>query len=415
MSQRLHSIYTKPLALLEIGTSKTTCWIIAAQENKTFHIQGTAHQETCGYVRGRVIDLDALSKRIARIVEEAENNAQTRIKSVALTLGGPFLQEKIHKSESNLLGAYVTQADLQRLQQAARLHAEPTTNHVLHIINQDYTLDDQPGIENPKGMIGKTLKGTFQIIFIPHLFLQNLLMAIKKIHLDVFYIAATPYLTGRTLLSRDDQSLGAVLLDCGAGSTSLSTFKHNKLLSFDSIPLGGKHITRDLAYGLDVDLDAAERIKILQGTCLRGLYNTQSNVAYMKPALIHTQTTSFTDERLVDIIAPRVEEIVRCAHKVLKEHEKKRGFLQRVILTGGSSQLIGFKEAATHIFGKQVRISGEPAPQGLHGSVLEFSALTSLLQEINSLKEQDFLSFQPTIPSGQRFFNHILSWFRDNL
>ena len=265
-----HFLRMLPVALLDVGTSKTACWVVRGQGEGTVDVLGVHHQATKGYRSGQITNLEALSGGLASVVERAERVSKERVRYAIVCLPAAMLTSFVDGAEVPLLGTFVGDEDINRLQSTIQARMDKKNLRVLHVIPQGYALDGQRGIENPHGMAGKHLSGRFFVICAEKERIQNLLVAVHKVHLEPVALVAAPYMATFSCLSDDERRLGTVLLDMGAGGVSVVGYRAGAPVLMGHVPQGGDHITRDLAYGLECSTAEAERTKVLQGRCVRG-------------------------------------------------------------------------------------------------------------------------------------------------
>ncbi|MGB0919263.1 MAG: cell division protein FtsA [Holosporaceae bacterium] len=413
MTRRFNRLHVMPIAVLDVGTTKTACWVVRAQENGGFSVIGSAYQESRGFKAGCVSDLGALVKRLSDVVHKAETAAKERVRYAVMSIGGTFLKGQLKRASVPLLGNYVTKEDIARLKADAQVHSHPKENHILHVLPQGYTLDGQGGIDHPEGMLGRTLEGTFYVISVAKQHVQNLLMAIQKAHLEVLYAVASPYAAALSCLTEDERQLGAVVLDIGGGGVSLSGYKEGAFAFMDYVPLGSMHVTKDLAYGLELETAIAERVKILQGSCIRG--GGASNMSFLRRQDAALQHQALSDERLYDIIFPRVDEILTLVKQKLDQTSYFKVPTLRFVLAGGGSQLAGLKEASQNFFGCPVRLAETKMPEGAPEARTDFATIAGMVIDMVVREKQSLAQAFSESLKTKSFFRQITSWFKENL
>ncbi|TGW14481.1 cell division protein FtsA [bacterium NHP-B] len=402
-----------PMAVLDVGTSKAACWIVRVDGDGKAKVLGTHYQESKGYRAGRVVDLLALSSCLASVIEGAEKKSKERVRYGVLSLPPSMLATSVEEVDIALLGTYVTDEDIKRLQETVKSKIDGQTLHVIHIIPQIYALDGQGGIENPRSMMGKRLWCRFLVVCAQKAWMQNLLVAVQRARLEVMAFVAAPYMAGFACLTEDEKQLGTVLLDMGGGTVTMSGYKAGVLMFMDHIDQGGEHITRDLAYGLDCGLTEAERVKVLQGHCFAGKGSLTSFAGHRTKT--NTAMANVSRERLFDIIYPRVESMLTGVQNKIQAHKKPGFWMQRCVLTGGGSQLAGLKELIQNLWGKSVRMAEEENREGTASTTPDFSVLQGTVRFMEAQK--DTLAPGAWLPTfdTRSFLGKIMSWFRENL
>jgi cell division protein FtsA len=400
------------ISVLDVGTHKTCCWVAQA-DGSGFRIVGAGHQATKGYQGGHVKDMAALEASIAGAVHEAERACGETISRVFLNLGGSALKSSMRSGQISVLGKTVTEEDLQRLFLEARLQTDPENYRTLHALPLQYTLDGEKGIENPLGMIGRTLSGSFHCVSIPVSAIQNMLLAVEKAPLEPHALVASAYAAGLSVLTQDERTLGVTVVDIGAGGSAIGVFWGGQIVYTDFVPMGGQHITLDLAQGLETSIMHAERLKVLYGAC----YGSPKDSGDMIQVLSLTEgARSVPRSVLVEIIAPRVEEILQNIYKKLQNCHLAPLLSQRMVLTGGTSQLPGLRELAQERFHLTVRLGKPQAIPGASGSDRpEFSALSGMLKYTQNEEFQRMAGFLGGKKHTLPFFRQMTSWFKENL
>ena len=404
-----HFLRMLPVALLDVGTSKAACWIVRGKSEANIEILGAHHQASQGYRCGQIVDLESLSNCLATVVERAEHASKERVRYAIVCLPARMLTTFTDVAEISLLGNFVSEEDINRLQSTIQARVDKKNLRVVHVIPQTYSLDGQAGIENPRSMTGKRLGGRFFVVCAQKELIQNLLVSVHKIHLEPLALVAAPYMASFACLNEDERRLGTVLLDMGGSGITLMGYRSGVPAFINYVPQGGYHITRDLAYGLECSMVEAERMKILQGSCVRGKSMAVGALGQMG------QELPVSSERLFDIIYPRVEEMLQNVKLVLQEQGCSRIWPQRFVLTGGASQLAGIKSLLQGLTQRYVRLADIDNDQKINKMHPSFSVLRGL---VLFMQEQD-RRFLPGLwlPSfeASSYVAKITSWFRENL
>lgn len=361
------------LAALDIGSSKVCCFIGIAGEAGRLRIAGIGHVIANGMKAGHVVNLDALENSILNAVHAAEQMAGETIRSlyVNVSCGQP---QSLHVDvDLPMHGQAVRELDVQKLlaksrEQYAQLAAQPVSandnvldRHVLHAIPVGYSLDGSSGIRDPRGMFGQSLGASVHMISAQNGALRNLALAVERAHLDIDDFVLTPYASGLACLVEDELDLGCTIIDLGGGTTSVGVFFDGNLLYSDVIPLGGHHITNDVARGLSTPLQQAERLKTLHGSALYALSDDDDvlHVPLVGESDDSASTNAVPRAYLNRIIQPRAEEILETVRDRLTQSGIDRVAGQRVVLTGGGSQLSNIRDLAAQVLQKNVRL-GRP-------------------------------------------------------
>lgn len=349
------------ISILDIGTTKIVCFIASVGNNGNVKIIGIGHQVAHGIKSGTVTDIKSAESSIRNAVGSAEQMAGIYVDKVVVNISGGKQKSNIFKIDLPISGRQIAYYDLVRLAEQASLEIRNDEREIVHSMITDYAIDGTWGIGNPKGMIANILSAAVHVIDVQASHVYNLANCLAKCHLDIENYVAASYASSIACLTQDEMNLGSILIDIGGGNTSAAIFKNNKLLFADVIPLGGINITNDVALGLNTSVSVAERIKNLYGN----IYASQRDEHEMIDIAQfnehgQTEINTIAKSSLINIIRPRVEEIFEIVQKRFSE-SGYNNIGGNIVLTGGTSQMLGIKHLVQIIFGRQVRI-GMPRP-----------------------------------------------------
>jgi cell division protein FtsA len=352
------------VAALDIGSSKIACFIARADADGPPRVIGIGHQLSEGMRHGSIVNMDALQQAISAAVVAAEQMAGEHIERVTVNIVGSQLLSQTVDLELPLNGREVTESDLQRVMaQGQTLALEESQGQALELIYTlpvHYAIDMQKGIRDPIGMTGTTLNAQLHLISAAFGPARTLAAAIARCHLDVEKFVASPYASGLACLVEDEMDLGCLVIDMGAGTTSIGVFFDGNVVYTDGVPVGGAHVTNDVARGLTTSVAHAERLKTLYGNAIPSSMDEREVIDV---PLIGEEgpenSNHLPKSHLIRIIQPRLEEIF----EMVRSRMDKSGFQEaagrRVVLTGGASQLPGVRELAQRVLDKQIRL-GRP-------------------------------------------------------
>lgn len=373
-------------AALDVGSSKIACFI--ARTDQTIagprpRVIGVGHQSSRGVRAGAIVDMDEAAEAIRAAVEQAERMAGQAVNSVTVTLSAGQPSSTRLAAEIDLPQREVTERDLRRLLDGALSEFAVADRVVLHAIPLAWSVDDHRGIRDPRGMFGRTLGVEVHVITAAIGPLRNLMTCVERCHFDLKGVVATPYASGLSALGDDEVQLGATLIDMGAGATNAAVFAEGALLHIDTVPVGGSHVTSDVARGLSTPLAAAERLKTLYGSALDSPDDDQQMIEV--PSVTGDSGSVYGSaprSLLNSIIRPRLEETFELIRDRLDAAGLSKTSGRRLVLTGGASQLPGTGELAARVFGKQVRIAGPGGISGLGDAVSgpAFSAVAGVVR-----------------------------------
>jgi cell division protein FtsA len=358
------------IAALDVGTTKICCLI--AEVVKPRHaaegrpaelkIRGFGHQASRGVKAGVIVDIEEADRAIRLTVDAAERMAGRTINEVIVSVAGGRPRCQTYTGETRVMANDVGPVDTQRAISAALRKLDTGRRILLHSAPVQYHIDEAHGIKQPLGMFGQTLTVEMNAVTVEPGPLNNLGLAVGRCHLDVTGYVIAPYAGGRAVLAGDEMKLGATYVEMGGGTTGIAVFYEGRLIFADVIPLGGQHITNDIARGLSTSLAHAERLKTLFGSALPAANDERDYVAV--PLLgergvdkIHNVPRSM----LTGIIRPRVEEILELVRDRLAASPFGNLTVNRLVIGGGASQLTGMREVAGQVLSRQVR-SGAQGP-----------------------------------------------------
>lgn len=355
-------------AVLDVGASKIACFILKVEQTLTGprpRVVGVGHQSSRGIRAGAVIDMEAAAEAISAAVDKAEQMAGQAVSSVLLaTYAGAPVSTRV-SVEVALSAGEADDRDLRRAIAAGLQDAVAPGRWVLHAIPLSWRVDGHRGVKDPRGLSGRELGLDLHLVTAAGDPLSNLEACIARRHLDLSGVVASPYAAGLSVLTADETALGALLLDMGAQTTALAVFGEGALLHVDGAPVGGGHVTSDIARGLSTPPSAAERIKTLYGSALESP-DDESAMIEVPPIGGDPGAAMGSAPRamLNAIIRPRLEETFELLRDRLAASGAGEAAGRRLVLTGGAAQLPGAAELAGRVFSKQVRIG---RPQGLAG------------------------------------------------
>ncbi len=352
-------------AALDIGSSKIACFIARAEgEGSPPRVIGIGHQLAEGMRNGSVANMEALQHAISSAVATAEQMAGEMLQRVIVNVSGSQLLSQTVNIELPLNGREVTEGDLQRIvAQGQTMVPEDAQGHpleLIHTIPVSYTLDHQKGIRDPVGMTGGMLQAQLHLVSAAFGPVRTLITAIARCHLEIEKLVAAPYASGLACLVEDEMDLGCLVIDMGAGTTSFAVFFDGSAVYTDGIPVGGAHVTNDIARGLTTSLAHAERLKTLYGNAVPSAMDEREMIDVPQVGEEAPENANHIQKsQLIRIIQPRLEEIF----ELVRARMDKSGFQEmagrRVVLTGGASQMPGVRELAQRVLDKQVRL-GRP-------------------------------------------------------
>ena len=353
------------ISALDIGSSKITCFIAENDSVNGLRVLGIGHHASNGVKAGNIVDMDSAETAVRAAVTGAEEMAEKTVRKITVNMSAGLMQSSVTEHRVPVSGATISESDLNKLLMECRSTQDTQDRALVHAIPVGFDVDGESGIHDPRGLHGRELGVKMHSVSITTSALHNLATCILRCHLELRDLVITPYAAGLGCLVEDELDLGATIVDMGAGTTSLAIFFDGTLIHVDSIPLGGWHITSDIARGLSTPINQAERIKTLYGSC-EGMPSDERTVIAVQQ--IGEQDAIAPEQvpksMLTGIITPRVEEILEIVRSQLLASGLDKIAGRRAVLTGGACQLEGIPELASKILKKQVRIG---RPRGIAG------------------------------------------------
>jgi cell division protein FtsA len=356
-------------AALEVGAAKTVCFIVKMEATLTGprpRVVGVGHHSSAGMRAGGVVDIDAAASVIRAVVDNAERMARHAVSEVSLvTTAGSPASERV-SVEAPVSGREVSERDRNRVLSAGLQQCARPGRAMLHAMPVSWRVDDNRGVKDPRGMAGRSLAVELHVISANADPLRNLMNAVAQCRLEVSEVIASPYAAALSVLAGDEALLGATVIDMGADTTSLAVFADGVPVHVDMIPVGGNHVTRDIARGLSTPVHAAERIKALYGSALG---SPDDDRAMIEAPPVATDPDSGMNQypraMLNAIIRPRLEEIFELIRDRLDAAGLSEASGRILVLTGGASQLPGVVELAGRVLRRQTRLGRPAAIAGL--------------------------------------------------
>jgi cell division protein FtsA len=340
---------------LDIGSTKICTLIAAARENGLEPI-GLGMAESRGIKKGAVVNLEATVDAIRKSVSEAEAMAQCEVETVYVGLAGPHIKSFNSRGVTSIptRTREIDSEDVRRVIETARAVALSPDREIIHILPQEFMVDDQYGIGDPLGMVGTRLEVNVHIVTSSTTAAQNIITAVNRSGHLVADTVLEPIAVGEAILSEDEKELGSVLVDIGGGKTNVAIYHHGAVRHTVVVPLGGELFTNDIAVGLRTTIPEAERLKREQGCSVSSM--AQSDAVFEFVGMGQRQPRAIAQTVLTDIIQPRAEEIVHLVRNEIRNSGYERQAGAGVVLTGGGSMLRGFVELAEDILDLPVRI-----------------------------------------------------------
>jgi len=348
---------------LDIGTTKI-CAVVGEVTDKEINIIGIGTHPSIGLRKGVVVNIESTVDSIKKAVEEAELMAGCEISSVYAGIAGGHITGFNSRGIVGIKGPEVTQQDIERVIDAARAVAIPMDREVIHVLPQEYIVDEQAGIQNPIGMAGVRLEAKIHIVTGAVTSAHNIVKCANRSGLDVCDIVLEALASGEAVLTDEEKELGTVLLDLGGGTTDLAVFSGKNIKHTFVLALGGNNLTNDIAVGLRAPLPEAEKIKIKYGSCVAK--NIGKDEMIEVPGMGGRTPRKLSRQILGEILEPRMDEIFTLIKREIFRAEMENLIPSGIVLTGGSALLNDVTEIAESVFNLPTRLG---KPMGIGGLV----------------------------------------------
>jgi cell division protein FtsA len=400
---------------LDIGTTKVCVVIGNYNESGQLEITGVGTTPSRGLRRGVVINIETTVRSIANAVEAAEMMSGREVHAVYTGIAGGHIEGINSRGVVAVTGKgrEITREDVDRVIDAAKAIVIPMDREVLHVIPQEFIVDEQGGIKNPIGMVGVRLEAEVHIITGAVTSAQNIVKCVNRAGFKVNDIALEPLASSKAVLSQDEKELGVLLIDLGGGTTDVLVQLEGAPYHTEVLSVGGDQVTNDVSIMLKTPLDAAEKIKKESGCCYAALVQADEEVRV--PGVGGRAPRSIRRQELVEIIQPRMAEMLG----MIREQIERKGYLGLlgggVVLTGGGSLLAGVAELASEIFNLPARIG---YPLRLGGLVEEYyspiySTGVGLVLYGAGKKETGYVDTSSSENTFSSVWDRMRNWFKE--
>ncbi len=377
---------------LDIGTSKV-CAIVGEMTEHGAEIIGLGSHASQGLRKGVVINIESTVNSVKKAVEEAALMAGCEIHTVFASISGGHIKAFNSHGIVAVKNQEVAQRDLERVIDAAKAVAIPMDREVLHVLPQDYIIDDQDGIKEPLGMSGVRLEAKVHIVTGAVTSAQNIVKCCNRTGLNVAEIVLAPLAAAEAVLSDEERELGVVLVDMGGGTTDIALYHDGTLKHTAVLGIGGNHVTNDIAAGLRTPFNDAERIKQRHGFAKARMVTENERVEV--PSVAGKGAGTVSRQILCEIIESRLEEIFELIQREVAKSGYEGALASGVVITGGSMLLPGAVEMAEGSFGLPVRL-GVPARVGGLVDVIDSPAYAAAVGLVlHGMKRQERAVFRP--------------------
>lgn len=377
---------------LDIGTSKV-CAVVGEMTENGVEIIGVGSHPSQGLRKGVVINIEGTVASVKKAIEEAGLMAGCEIHTVFTSISGGHIKAFNSHGIVAVKNKEVTQRDLERVIDAARAVAIPMDRDVIHVLPQDYVIDDQDGIREPLGMSGVRLEAKVHIVTGAQTSAQNIVKCCNRTGLNVAEIVLAPLAAAEAVLTDEERELGVVLIDVGGGTTDIAIYHDGTVKHTAVVGIGGNHVTNDIAAGLRTPFNDAERIKQRHGYARASMVSDDERVDV--PSVAGKGPSSVSRQILCEIIEPRLDEIFELVQKEVAKSGFDGALTSGIVITGGSMLLPGAVEMAEHSFGLPVRLGVPARVRGLIDIISNPTYATGVGLVLHGMKRQERGVYRP--------------------
>jgi len=347
---------------LDIGTSKV-CAIVGEMTEQGVEIIGIGSQLSQGLRKGVVINIEGTVSAIKRAIEEAGLMAGCEINTVVTGMAGGHIKAFNSHGIVAVKNKEVSQRDLERVMDAAKAVAIPMDQEILHVLPQDYIIDDQDGIKQPLGMSGVRLEARVHLVTGAMTATQNVIKCCNRAGLNVSDLVLMPFATAEAVLTEEERTLGVAVVDIGSGTTDINVFHDGAVRYTAVLPIGGNHVTSDITAGLRTPFADAERIKLRFGMAKASMVRDDERVEV--PCAAGKSERTVSRQILCEIIEPRMDEMFQLVRREIGKSGYEESLASGVVMTGGAMMLPGAIEMAEETFGMPTRLGTPKQVSGL--------------------------------------------------
>jgi len=400
---------TDVLVSLDIGTSKIVCLIAQTIDSHTLEVVSMGSYPSSGLKKGVVVNIDATTDAIQKSVEQAMLSFDGKIKNVYVGVAGNHIKSLNSHGIVGIKDKEVTSQDIDRVIEAAQAVAIPSDQRVLHVLPQEFVIDEQDSIREPLGMSGVRLESHVHLVTCAANAIQNIEKCVKRSGLNIDGFVLEQLASSYSVLSDDEKELGVCIVDIGGGTTDIAIFNNGSITFTGVIPIAGDQVTSDIAVALRTPTPQAEDIKQKYGCAVSDF--TQDDEVIAVPGVGGRPPRDLSRRSLAEIIEPRYVELF----ELVKAEIERNGFESKIpagiVLTGGTSQIEGAVELAESIFQTSVRLGNPENFTGME-SILKnpiyATSLGLLGYGFDRLKQGYALEQNTTL------FQRAFSWLRNN-
>lgn len=400
---------------LDLGTSKVVA-VVADVSDNNIEVLGVGVCKAHGMRKGVIVNVDATIQAIARAIEEAEEIVGCQIHSVYVGIVGSYLKGINSHGMVAIANREVTQLDIDNVIEAAKAVAIPPDQKILHLLPQEFIVDNQDGINNPIGMVGVRLETKAHIVTGSINGLQNIINSVKKCGLEVDDIILEQLASSYAVLNQDEKRLGVCMIDIGGGTTDIAVFNNGSICYTSVIPVAGDQVSNDITVAFRIPLKQAEEIKIKHAVAMCNLADPEHKIQINLVGHSHHGNLEISQHHLAQVVEPRYEELLYLVKEELQKAGLINSLIAGIVLTGGSSKIPGIVELADKIFNLPVR---QGIPNNVIGDpeIINNPVFATAIGLLYSKKEKQAVKTANSNLATKKIrntFNRVKEWFQVN-
>lgn len=398
---------------LDIGTSKVVAIVGVAGPDGQLEIVGTGMHPSSGLKKGVVVNIESTVAAIERAVQEVELMAGCQIHSVYAGIAGNHIRSLNSHGIVAIRDREVHRLDIERVIDAARAVAIPADQEILHVLPQEYIIDNQEGVREPLGMSGVRLEAKVHLVTGAANAAQNIKKCIRRCGLEVDDVILEQLASSYAVLTEDEKQLGVCMVDLGGGTTDIAIFTDGAIRHTGVIPIAGDQVTNDIAMALRTPTANAEELKIKYACALAKLARPEETIKV--PSVGDRPPRDLSRQALAEVVEPRYDELFTLVQAELRRSGFEELIAAGIVLTGGTAKMEGAVELAEEIFHMPVRLGCPQNIQGLSDIVNNPIYSTGVGLLLYGLEQQREGGRAQQSEKGEGFISRIKAWFKEHL
>ena len=397
------------IAALDIGTSKVVCLVGSISDSHSIEIVAMGSYPSSGLKKGVVVNIDATTDAIQKSIEQAKNSFEGKIKNVFVGIAGNHIKSLNSHGIVGIKDKEVTQLDIEKVIDAAQAVAIPSDQRVLHVLPQEFVIDDQDAIREPLGMSGVRLESHVHLVTCANNAIQNIEKCVKRCGIGIDGFVLEQLASSYSILSNDEKELGVCIVDIGGGTTDIAIFNNGSICFTGVIPIAGDQVTSDIAVALRTPTPQAEELKQKFGCAVSEFTKEADSIEVA--GVGGRPPRELSRKVLSEIIEPRYVELFELVLAEIQRNGFENKIPAGIVLTGGTSRMEGVAELAESIFKTTVRIGIPNNFKGME-TILKNPIYATSLGLLNYGFDKIMQGY--AIDQSKSFFDKAFGWLKSN-